>query len=179
MRFGWLRDFTDCRDYHLDSEEAKQFAVSGAKKALLDHCLLASLPEPREQGNLGSCCSHAGTYLYEANQRLGSGEACEPMSRLFLYKTSRRLEGRDGDSGVTLRSTMQALAAFGVPPERHCPYDVARYDDEPTAFHYALAANYQALTYYRLDPHGTPPDKTIARAKANMILGRADRKSVV
>ena len=85
------------------------------------------------------------------------------LSRRFLYKTTRRLLGWQGDRGAYLRTTMQAMVAFGIPPEKFCKYDIANFDAEPDAFLYSMAQSYQALTYYRLDPFGTPPEKILNR----------------
>jgi C1A family cysteine protease len=46
---------------------------------------------------------------------------------------------------------MGAMALFGVPPENFWPYITTRFDEEPSAFLYAYASNYQSLQYYRLD----------------------------
>jgi C1A family cysteine protease len=72
-------------------------------------------------------------------------------SRLFIYKATRNLLGWTGDTGAYIRSTMQALTIFGAPPEKAWPYDVARYDDEPTAYCYAYGQSFQALRYFRID----------------------------
>jgi C1A family cysteine protease len=170
---GWNKDYPDARDYTLDSKEVTQFVIKGDKNVLPPSGgISVDLPVPREQGNLGSCTAHSGTYVFEVHQRAANlGD--EPMSRMFLYKVSRKLAGTEGDCGSFLRTTMQAIAMFGIPPEGYYPYDIPRYDDEPAAFHYAISQNYQALTYYRLDSNGAAPDKVIARIKANINLNRA------
>jgi C1A family cysteine protease len=88
-------------------------------------------------------------------------------SRLFLYKVTRKLLNFEGDTGAFLRTTIGAMALFGVPPEQYWPYtdDPEKYDEEPPAFCYAFAQNYQALNYFRLDPPGYPKDKLLTRIK--------------
>jgi len=173
FRLGWNKDYPDARDFNLDSQEVSPFVVKGAKDTLASAgCIQVELPPLEEQGNLGSCCAHAGTYIFETHQRVAN-LGSEHMSRLFLYKVSRKLAGTDGDCGSYLRTTMQAIAMFGLPPEKYYPYEIAKYDAEPSAFDYALAQNYQALTYYRLDPFGTSPNKVIERIKANILQNRA------
>ena len=56
----------------------------------------------------------------------------------------RNLLGLTGDTGAWLRAAMGALCNFGVPPEKYWPYDIAKYDEEPPAFVYALGQAYQA-----------------------------------
>ena len=92
-------------------------------------------------------------------------------SRLFLYKATRNLLAWTGDTGAFLRSTMEALVLFGVPPEDYWKYVVADFDKEPTAFCYAFAQKYQAINYYRLDPPGTTPVVLLSRIKNNLGAG--------
>jgi C1A family cysteine protease len=92
-------------------------------------------------------------------------------SRLFLYKATRNLLHLTGDTGAYLRSTMQALVLFGLPPEEYWQYKLADYDNEPTAFCYSFAQAYQAVTYYRLDPIGTNTADLLARIKTNLAAG--------
>lgn len=86
-------------------------------------------------------------------------------SRLFLYKTTRNLLLWTGDTEAYLRTTMQAMVLFGVPPEEYWKYNIESFDVEPPAFCYAFAQNYQAISYARLDPAGTPKDILLARIK--------------
>lgn len=87
-------------------------------------------------------------------------------SVLFLYKIERNLLGTTGDGGAYLRTGMQALRAFGVPPETSWPYRPDFLDVEPAPFHYAYAGNYKATHYFRLDDDGTDDETVLARAKA-------------
>ena len=116
--------------------------------------LRADFSPVEDQGKLGSCTANAGAGMVEYFQRRAYGKHVD-LSRLFVYKTTRDLLGVHGDTGAYLRSTMQALATFGTPPESYWPYDVGKYDNEPSAFLYAFAQEYKAEIYYRLDPPGT------------------------
>ena len=69
-----------------------------------------------DQETIGSCTAHAVVGLIEYYERKAYGRHID-ASRLFLYKTTRNLLGFEGDTGAYLRSTMAALALFGVPPE--------------------------------------------------------------
>jgi C1A family cysteine protease len=92
-------------------------------------------------------------------------------SRLFLYKATRNLLQWTGDTGAFLRSTMAAMALFGVPPEKYWLYIVPNFDMEPSAFLYSFAQSYQALQYCRLDPSGTPQDVLLKRIKCCIAAG--------
>lgn len=107
----------------------------------------------QEQGNLKSCTAIAGVALVEYFERKVMGEYIDASS-LFLYKVARKLMQLTGDTGVSTRFTMKAMALFGIPPEEYWPYEIENFDEEPPAFCYAYAQNYQALQYFRLDlPH--------------------------
>jgi C1A family cysteine protease len=108
--------------------------------------------------------------MVEYFQRRAFGEHID-ASRLFLYKVTRNLLNWTGDTGAYLRTTMAALTLFGVPPEEFWPYLVTDYEKEPTAFLYAYAQSYQAISYYRLDPPGTTPDKLLNRIKTFVQAG--------
>jgi hypothetical protein len=60
--------------------------------------------------------------------------------------------GWTGDSGAFLRTAIKALRLFGALPETYWKYNVSHFDDEPGAFQYALAQNFRAVEYFRLDP---------------------------
>lgn len=67
---------------------------------------------------------------------------------------------------------MQALAMFGVPPEKYYPYDEKKVNEDPQARIYAMAQNYQALTYYRLDPIHKDAQSILDSVKANIWCNR-------
>ena len=108
-----------------------------------------------DQGNLGSCTAHAAMGVVEYFERRAFGKHLDG-SRLFVYKVTRSLMQKEGDSGAWLRTTMGALRLFGVPPERYWPYtdEDPGFDEEPPAFVYSLADDFKALTYFCHDPMG-------------------------
>jgi C1A family cysteine protease len=143
-----------------------------AKAAAKDtHADLRQWCSPIEdQGALGSCTANAGVALYEYFERRAFGRYID-ASRLFLYKATRNLLGWEGDSGAFLRSTMAAMALFGVPPEKYWPYKVNDFDVEPSAFLYSYAQNYQALMYYRLDGVGVTKPNLLEKIKDHLRNG--------
>jgi len=173
---GWTRDLPDVRDYGLDTPEVQAVLASSkplkrARKGVPASVDLRAACSPIEdQGSLGSCTANAGVGLLEYFERRAHGKYLDG-SRLFLYKATRNLLGWKGDQGAYLRSTMKAMALFGVPPEEVRPYDVAAFDDEPPAFCYAFAQNFKAIRYYRLDPAGTPGKDVLSAVKRNLAAG--------
>lgn len=188
LGMGWLADYPDFRDYHVETDtfrNANQAAVAEQTiKGLLSKVgtlapratLLAAVDlrpwfSPIEnQLNLGSCTANAGVGVVEYFERRAFNRYID-AARLFLYKTTRNFMHMTGDTGAYLRTTMGALALFGVPPEEFWPYDVARFDAEPTSFCYSFANNYKALQYFRLDPAGTPTAEVLNRIKTQVAAG--------
>ena len=123
-----------------------------------------------DQGQLGSCTAHAGVGLYEYFERRAFGKHTD-ASRLFLYKTTRNLLKWKGDDGAQLRTTMAALALFGLAPERYFPYDEEKFNEEPTPFMYSYAQNFQALLYYRLDADGVRGQLLLDKIKDHLRNG--------
>jgi C1A family cysteine protease len=187
---GWLPGYPDVRDHTPDEDTVhprrrasstdetvpvkEMLQNAGAAQPRTD----AALPESvldleqsfspvEDQQTLGSCTAQAGVGLVEYFERRAFGRHMD-ASRLFLYKATRNLMQRDGDTGAFLRTTMGALVLFGVPPEEYYPYDAARFDEEPPAFCYAFAQNYQSIDYYRLDASGSPSEELLHRIKTNI-----------
>ena len=173
---GWLPDYPDFRDYTPEHNTIqpllKQMKVGKAVKAPLPATadLRAWCPPIEDQGSLGSCTANAGVGMMEYFERRAFGKHID-ASRLFLYKVTRNLLHWTGDTGAFLRSTMGALVLFGVPAEEYWPYKIADFDKEPSAFCYAFAQAYRAISYYRLDPPGTAPADLLNRIKTNLAGG--------
>jgi C1A family cysteine protease len=180
MGMGWVPDLPDYRDYSPEHKVIKPMI----KKLGLDKTSGLSLPgsvdlrawcsDIENQGALGSCTAQAGVGLIEYYERKAFGNHID-ASRLFLYKVTRNLLGWDWDYGAYMRTTMGAMALFGVPPEKYWPYTDRKnpgpggdrtFNDEPSAFHYSFAENFKAVKYFRLDQNGTAPTKLLDRVKA-------------
>ncbi|HMP90627.1 MAG TPA: C1 family peptidase [Kiritimatiellia bacterium] len=113
-----------------------------------------------DQGEVGSCTAQAVVGMLEFQLHRGISDKFD-LSRMFLYKTTRRLLGWSGDTGAYIRTTIKAAIAFGVPPEDYWPYEESLLDEEPDAFLFAYAKNYQGTHYARLDKNGGNPSDTI------------------
>jgi len=179
---GWMPDLPDIRDYtpdhpavqavlHRSQPHMRALAVAAGTApggSLSD--LRAWCSPVEDQGAIGSCTANAGAGMIEYYERRAFGKHVE-VSRLFLYKAMRDLMRVKGDTGGQLRTMMQTIALFGAPDEQYWPYDVAKFDVEPSAFLYAMAQNYRASTYYRLDPAGATPAVALANVKTNLLAG--------
>lgn len=123
-----------------------------------------------DQGSLNSCTANAAIALMEYFQKKSFRKYID-SSRLFLYKATRNLMQIEGNVGTSIRSTMKAMALFGVPPEEYWPYQEDKVNEEPIPFCYAFAQNYQALKYFRLDAAGIQPNSLLAQIKAILVAG--------
>lgn len=192
---GWIRDLPDFRDNTPETVElskkqqergvkepvnsilrrvnkknklspkAKATAAKSKKEDLRAYC-----SPIEDQGQLGSCTANAGIGLYEYFERRAFGKYMDG-SRLFLYKATRNLLGWEADDGAYLRTTMGAMALFGVPPEKYWPYLEHKFNEEPTAFLYSYAQNFQALIYYRLDGPGVTKPRLLESIKEHLRNG--------
>jgi C1A family cysteine protease len=186
---GWLPDYPDFRDYTIEQDNIsaklkqlgqndsvhgmlKKIGVTGTMKSSLPAAIdLRTWCSPIEdQDTLGSCTAHAGVGLVEYFEKRASGKYLD-ASRLFLYKVTRNLLNWTGDTGAFLRTTMEALVLFGVPPEEYWQYDITNFDKEPSPFLYAFAQNYQTISYYRLDPPATTAEVLLDRVKRFLAAG--------
>jgi len=188
MKFGmgWLPDYPDFRDYTAERDKVstrlKRLGQTNSVKSMLKKVGVlkpskAALPTSvdlrewcspiEDQDGIGSCTAHAGIGIVEYFERKAFGRHID-ASRLFLYKVTRNLLNSTGDTGAFLRTTMEAMVLFGAPPEEYWKYDVSKFDQEPSAFLYAFAQNYQAISYYRLDPPGTAKDALLRQIKTDL-----------
>ena len=161
---GWLPPMPDLRDYTaetpaiVDMVKKLKFksGAKSSKSAIPTSVDLREWCSPIEhQGAIGACTAHAVLGVVEYFQRRAYGEHIDG-SRRFVYKTTRNLMGVTGDTGGWLRNAMGALAVCGVPHEKYWEYTDAdpEYDEEPSAFVYAVADNFEALKYFCHDPLG-------------------------
>jgi C1A family cysteine protease len=185
---GWLPDLPDFRDYTADKKDVtdkmKSFGQNSVRQMLQKVGVVKNkkfeLPSKvdlqpwcspvENQGMLGSCTANAGVGVMEYFERRAFGKHID-ASRLFLYKVTRNLIHLTGDTGAYLRTTMAAMRIFGVPPTEYWPYDTDLFDEEPPAFCYAFAQNYQAIQFYRFDPPGTDYRKMLDKIKLFLAAG--------
>ncbi len=186
---GWVRDYPDFRDFSAEQKEIPARLMGLGQTASIKDMLRAigiggraklTLPGSadlrpwcspiEDQQSIGSCTAHAGVGLVEYFEHRAFGKHLD-ASRLFLYKVTRNLLHWTGDTGAYLRTTMAAMVLFGVPPEEYWVYDITKFDIDPSCFLYAFAQNYQALSYYRLDPPGTSPADLLTRVKTHLAAG--------
>lgn len=176
VKLGWRPDLPDVRDFHPEMLATNKKIC---KAALKQPTALPAKVDNRkwcspivDQLNIGSCTGNAGCAMYEYMENKAHNKFIR-MSRLFLYKVTRNLAKETGDVGAQIRTTMQAMATFGICPEEYWAYNPAKFDVEPTQFCYAFAQSYQALTYFRLDTPDCTKQELLRRIKEYLSRGYA------
>ncbi len=185
---GWNKDYPDLRDYTpltlsipdktaANGENSSVKNMLGKLNSINPQIILPGTVDLRQwcspvedQGNIGSCTANAAIAVLEYYEKRAFGKYLDG-SRLFTYKTTRNILGLSGDTGAYLRSTMASMAMFGVALEQYYPYNVNNFDNEPSSFVYAMAQNFKALTYYRLDPLGAKTVEVLESLKKHLANG--------
>jgi C1A family cysteine protease len=173
---GWQRDVPDHRDYGPLHPEVVA-VMRPLRRGAARRTALPRAVDWREfcgpivdQESLPAGAAHAVTALVQYFERRATGRLVEP-SRLFLHQTSRRL-GAGGAAGMSLRTTLKALARFGTPAEQYWPFEPKNFDIEPDSFAYSLARGSTSSMYLRVDD---PSDasRTLESVKAFVAAGFA------
>ena len=175
LALGWTRDRPDFRDYTPDHSavSAKWTRLPRARHSLgppmqvdLREYFLPGID--RGLLPLPTACACAMLAEYFERRAHGKAIAC---SALFLYQTAYRLSQPFGDPGTNIRTTLKALAHFGVPPEDHYPSEENRLGTPPDAFVGGLARRFSPVLYIRIDSRNTPGEKTLEKVRAFLASG--------
>jgi C1A family cysteine protease len=127
-------------------------------------------PPVEDQLDLACGAAHACLALVCYFERRASGRPFDP-SPMFVYNASRRLLGRSGNVETPLRTTAQAIVRFGVPSQRHWPYEPDLIDRQPDAFVYGAARDLHSLSYVRLDGRTQTPQNALRQVKSFLAAG--------
>jgi C1A family cysteine protease len=157
-KFGWIKEEHSAKDYTLATPVVasiyKQITTFKPTVVTPLKADLRTMGIPvRDQGALGSCTAFMLEGLIQYMQKKSSGTYSN-MSPLFMYKVTRKLMGWTGDTGAYIRNAIGSAVLLGSPTDRYYPYNITKFDQEPSAFHYAIAQNFKALIYFRLDTPG-------------------------
>lgn len=166
VKFGWKPDLPDHRDFTFAQAGGPSTKVTKLPSVCEIPTTLFSPIE--DQRSLGSCTANAAAALIEYMQRKAKGTHID-VSRLFLYKVTRKLMGEVGDTGAYLRDTMKAMRIFGALPEEYWPYEITTYETEPTAYHYAIASNFKSVSYFRVDQTGLSASDLMQEIKSRIF----------
>lgn len=168
----WHRDNADMRDYTTTHDEVVKLLIdlkrNSQKPKRVDWRDFLDDIEDQQSTRAGTAFACADLLKYF--ERRSSGKIIEP-SKLFIYKTTRRLLNWSGDSGAKLRTCWQAIVRCGVPCEEHWPFVVENLDREPDAFSYSSAMDFSTVRYVRLNDEEKGNDETLETLKAYLAGG--------
>lgn len=170
---GWIKDPYSDKDY---TAEHPAVLPLTEKLKLVDPTRL-TLPRAADlragflpvtdQGQTNGCSGCAGVALFEYSMWHTSQKFAK-CSSMFVYKVARNFMRAAGDSGAYLRMNMKVLSVVGVCPEEFWPYNPLYVDVEPPAFCYAIANNFEALKYYKLDITPRTTEDLLLTVKAHL-----------
>ncbi|MEM1068040.1 MAG: C1 family peptidase [Planctomycetota bacterium] len=170
--FGWQRDLPDAHDVSIQDP---WFASRLSKLPRL-----VELPTSvdwrtycgavDDQGDFNTSPAHACAGLLQFCERRAHGRVIEP-SRMFLYRTARRLDRFSNDSGVSLRSVLKAMVRFGVASESSWPFLPGNLNLDPDAFVYSEAKQDENAVYVRLDHSDQSGESKLTIVKSFLACG--------
>jgi C1A family cysteine protease len=184
---GWIPESHDAADLYERHEEIEpHLAQMGVLEHLEGRTKLPDETDLRQwappvmfQGGFNTCSAHVVSELLQFFEQKAYGTSIQP-SRLFLYKVAKNYLQAQGDNGTFIRQVMGVLRSIGAPPEKYWPYldpgtfdkpntSDPRIDEEPNAFCYAVAGDYKAIKYYRLDRLDKPNnERLLIRVKSHL-----------
>ena len=148
---GWLPEPEDDRDY--DAPQKLSAALkSSPSKGGATHIIDQSKFTPiKNQSSIGACTAFAGCAQLEYYVKRKTNQDVD-LSELFLYlETRRNLGWEKEDTGAYLRTVMKTMASIGTCLEKHWPYDIKKFTENPPAHVYPRADDYKADSYFKID----------------------------
>jgi C1A family cysteine protease len=144
-RYGWIPDLPDQRDF-LYSAPEPTLATLPPSVDMREQC-----PPLYDQGQLGSCTANAIAAAIQFDQMKQQRSYIFLPSRLFIYYNERSIEGTvASDSGAMIRDGIKSVGAQGVCPEDEWPYDITKFQQQPTDGCYQDALACKAILYRSL-----------------------------
>jgi C1A family cysteine protease len=147
---------------------AADIASGGPESHFVD--LREFFGEVDDQQNINCSPASACASLIEYFELRSHGRIVSP-SRLYLYKSARKLARAPGDSGIDLRTVLKAMLRFGSPPDYLWPFDPSTYDQEPDPYLHSFSAESKSIVYVRLDNPNTRGTATLKKVKAFLAAG--------
>ena len=143
MNLGCIKDKPDPRDF--------KFLKTTHWTELSPIDLRPFCPPVRAQGHIGSCTAFASTQLFDFVRKKNKLVNWKP-SPLFTYYATRKFANlQDQDSGASVREALKSTARDGVAMERHWPYNISKFKENPTEEAWINAEKHQTLEYSRVD----------------------------
>lgn len=169
-KYGWKPQKDDVRDYGFGRMvRLQKIPFRAIPPVALNRKWCSAV---QDQGQLGSCTTHAWTGLLQYNEckNGNGGKNFKWLSRLFVYYNERVINGTvNEDSGAELRDGAKVIHKQGVCVETDWPYKVNAFKQTPTSKCYTDALPNVINSYYALN---TITDmKTCLAAGQCFVLG--------
>lgn len=127
MKYGCIRSKLDSRDlkFHV------KFSLRLDLPSRIDLRETTFVPEPLDQGDLGSCAANAASNALRFCLKKEHAVDFQP-SRLYIYFFCRLIEGTvELDAGCEIRDVLKAIHTYGACSEDLWPYDISKFKDLP------------------------------------------------
>lgn len=175
---GWKQEPPDERDYLLSHQQlvATVLPWEASSEALESNVLPGSVdlrnwfPPVQDQGLLPTCTAHVVAGLVSYLDKRVHNKITDP-SRLFNFRVSRTFLGTPDADSSFMRAALAGLALFGTLDEKYWSYDTALLNQDPTPFCYALAGNFKAVSYFRVDHAGINKPEYLEAVKKLLAKG--------
>jgi C1A family cysteine protease len=147
-KFGWIKNALDVRDHKYKVPVQPLLLKSTLLPPKFDLRTLFKLPEPYNQGNLGSCTANAIGFAYHFDEIKQKNQDIFMPSRLFIYYNERVMENTVmQDSGAQIRDGMKSINNQGVCDEGIWKYDTSKFAVKPTQNCYDQAIQCKSISY--------------------------------
>lgn len=149
-KYGWLPDLPDNRD-KIWTPKTNRRGVLPKLPTHVDLRESGFMPQPYDQGYLGSCTANAVAGAFEFEQKRQGLLDFNP-SRLFIYYEERRIINTlNQDSGAFIRDGLRVVNRLGAPNETLWPYDTNAFTSPPPQAAYADGLLHQTTAYMTVD----------------------------
>lgn len=114
---------------------------------MLSNTLQQHVRQLPSQFTVGCCTANAS--LIAAEMILD--DKFVPLSRLYLYYNTRKMQNRLNRKGAELKATLEALIEFGTCHDRYWPFGINRVELEPSEQACKDALNYRLDSFSEID----------------------------
>lgn len=146
-KFGWIPDIPDIRDIYANIPDI----LNNELPKKVDLRDTGNMPNVYNQQTLGSCSACAISAAFEYDCRKQHYETQFTPSIIFLYYNQRIIENTiEKDTGASIRDGLKVLHKLGVCYDTNLPYDVRRFNIQPTQQTYESASEHRYIKYRKI-----------------------------
>lgn len=124
----------------------------------------------KNQGSIGSCSAHAVVAIFEYILKKNGKVECDLSERFVYYNVRRNNDRLHLDDGASMYDVIQSVENEGICLEEFCPYDINRYNEQPTEDAYQDGKRRRALKAMNI-PIGDDTEKNINALRSALSEG--------